>query len=394
MLPIYYADGLRIELDLPLGISFFTFTQIVFLCDVYGGRTREQSPTIYALFVTFFPHLIAGPIVQHREIAHQFTTHVTGSDLARDSALGLTIFAAALAKKVFLGDPLGELADPVFAAAERGELISLTDSWLAALAFAFRIYFDFSAYSEMAIGLALMFGIWFPINFFSPYKATSIIDFWRRWHMTLSFFLRDYLYIPLGGSRRGSIRHYANLLITMLLGGLWHGAGWTFVIWGGLHGVLLLINHFWLALASAPWLANARPFVPGRLLTFLSVVALWVFFRAETLDGALILLKGLVGLNGVVVPQVWVDRLGGLPKYVTSGESFLSPARSLALMGGLLLHCWYSPNLLQIVGYGADQKQSMSTWRPNLAWALLVAVLLGASMTQLARPAQFLYFKF
>jgi alginate O-acetyltransferase complex protein AlgI len=394
VLPIYYSAGLRTELDLPLGISFFTFTQIAFLCDVYWGRTREQSPTIYATFVAFFPHLIAGPIVQHREIAHQFTIPFTGSDLARDSALGLTIFAAALAKKVFLSDPLGDLSDPVFAAAERGELISFADSWLATLGFAFRIYFDFSAYSEMAIGLALMFGIRFPVNFFSPYKAKSIVDFWRRWHMTLSFFLRDYLYIPLGGNRHGSLRQYSNLLITMLLGGLWHGAGWTFVIWGGLHGVLLLINHFWLSVASVPWLASTRRLVPGRLLTFLSVVTLWVFFRAETLDGALILLRGLIGLNGVVVPQVWLERLGSLPTYIMSGDLFLSPARSLALMGGLLLHCWYSPNVLQVVGYGVDEEQSAPIWRPNLAWALLVAVLLGTSMTQLARAAQFLYFKF
>jgi alginate O-acetyltransferase complex protein AlgI len=227
---------------LPLGISFYTFNQIAYLVDVYQGDKRNYHLLEYILFVTFFPHLIAGPIVRHDELIPQFRKARFFVFSHKNIALGLTIFTLGLAKKVLIADNLSPWVAPVF---EHAGEITFIEAWVGALSYTFQLYFDFSGYSDMAIGLGLLFNIRLPINFNSPYKATSISDFWRRWHITLSNFLRDYLYIPLGGSRRGEIRRYVNLLMTMLLGGLWHGAGWTFVLWGGLHGLYLCINHGW-----------------------------------------------------------------------------------------------------------------------------------------------------
>ena len=233
-----------VETLLPLGISFYTFTQIAYLADVYANKAQEYAPANYALFVTWFPHLIAGPIMHHREMMPQFATAFRAKIDPRLVLIGLSIFSVGLAKKVLLADQAAPFADAVF---DRGALLPLTfaEAWVGALAYTMQIYFDFSGYSDMAIGLSLMFGVRLPVNFNSPYKSKSIIEFWRRWHMTLSRFLRDYVYIPLGGNRRGPVRRYANLMATMLIGGLWHGAGWTFVIWGALHGLYLMANHAW-----------------------------------------------------------------------------------------------------------------------------------------------------
>ncbi|MDP3840780.1 MAG: MBOAT family O-acyltransferase, partial [Methylococcales bacterium] len=228
---------------LPLGISFFTFTQIAFLVDTYQGKVREYNFVHYTLFVTYFPHLIAGPVLHHKEMMPQFGKRETCRVNWDNIAIGLTIFILGLAKKVLLADSFGNYATPIFNAVSAGGHPMLFEAWFGALAYSLQLYFDFSGYSDMAIGLSLMFNVRLPINFNSPYKSLSIIEFWRCWHMTLSRFLRDYLYIPMGGSRDGKIKRYVNLLITMLLGCLWHGAGWTYVIWGGLHGVYLVINH-------------------------------------------------------------------------------------------------------------------------------------------------------
>jgi alginate O-acetyltransferase complex protein AlgI len=230
---------------LPLGLSFFTFQKIALIVDAYRGRVSNFEPLGYVLFVSFFPQLIAGPIVHHSEVMPQFAKPETvrGSLIAA----GLSLFVIGLAKKVLLADNLAQWASPVFDSASAGLRPSSSSAWIAAMAYSLQLYFDFSGYSDMAIGLARLFGIRLPLNFNSPYKAANIIDFWRRWHMTLSRFLRDYLYIPLGGNRRGPCRRYLNLAVTMLLGGLWHGASWTFVIWGGLHALYLGINHAWIA---------------------------------------------------------------------------------------------------------------------------------------------------
>ena len=231
------------DVALPLAISFFTFQQIAYLVDVYRGESAERDPLRYVLFVSFFPQLIAGPIVHHKEMLPQFLGMGRTGVTSRNLAIGGSIFLLGLGKKVLIADSLGGFADPMFNAVTAGVDPTLFEAWGVTLAYTFQIYFDFSGYSDMAIGLGAMFGLRLPINFNSPYKATSIIDFWRRWHMTLSRFLRDYLYIPLGGSRRNVPGRYVNLMIVMLLGGLWHGAGWTFILWGGVHGIYLVINH-------------------------------------------------------------------------------------------------------------------------------------------------------
>ncbi|MCK9201424.1 MAG: MBOAT family protein [Gallionella sp.] len=291
------------EIMLPLGISFFTFTQIAFLVDTYQGKVKEYNFIHYTLFVTYFPHLIAGPVLHHKDMMPQFAHASTYRVNWDNIATGLMLFTLGLAKKTLWADSLAPYASGVFDGVQlgmaTGTLPTIYEAWAGALAYTLQIYFDFSGYTDMALGIALMFGIRLPINFNSPYKATSIIEFWRRWHMTLSAFLRDYLYIPLGGSRNGKLRRYVNLLATMLLGGLWHGAGWTFVLWGALHGVYLTLNHLWRETISGrflnwvpAWLGN----LAGGVLTFVAVVAAWVVFRAENMAQALVILKAMFGI--------------------------------------------------------------------------------------------------
>jgi D-alanyl-lipoteichoic acid acyltransferase DltB (MBOAT superfamily) len=283
---------------LPIGISFYTFTQIAYLVDSYRAGRSERSFSAYVLFVTFFPHLIAGPVLHHSEMMPQFLRDQRRVPPAL-MLEGALFFACGLAKKVLIADSVAPAANRAFMLAESATLGAL-DSWVGALAYTTQIYFDFSGYSDMAIGLGLLFGIRLPLNFNSPYQSVSIVDFWRRWHMTLSRFLRDYLYIPLGGNRQGPARRQVNLMLTMLLGGLWHGAAWTFVVWGGLHGAYLAINHAWRhALARAPRLQAGLGRFPrlaalcGWALTFLAVVVAWVVFRAESFTGFAHLLQGM-----------------------------------------------------------------------------------------------------
>lgn len=282
---------------LPIGISFFTFTQIAFLVDTYRGIAREYDFVHYLLFVTYFPHLIAGPVLHHKEMMPQFREPTTYAPRASNLATGLAIFGIGLAKKVLLADTFADYANPVFNAAGIGKTPDLLVAWIGVISYTLQIYFDFSGYSDMAIGLSKMFGVDLPLNFSSPYKSTSIVEFWRRWHMTLSRFLRDYLYVAMGGNRHGVVRRHANLLITMLLGGLWHGANWTFVVWGGLHGAFLVANHTWrAALNRAGWPA-AQAGLARRLLgwaiTLSAVMIAWVFFRAASFDAALRVLRGM-----------------------------------------------------------------------------------------------------
>ncbi len=282
---------------LPLGISFFTFTQIAYLIDSYAGKVKEFNPVHYLLFVTYFPHLIAGPILHHHDTISQFQQRKMYRWNSRNVMIGLLLFTIGLFKKVVFADGVVSYIAPVFNAAKEGITPSFGDSWLGALAYTVQLYFDFSGYSDMAIGLSLLFNIKLPINFNSPYQAVNITEFWRRWHITLSNFLRDYLYIPLGGNRHGNLRRYLNLLVTMLIGGLWHGAGWTFILWGGLHGVYLIIHHAWQwarkqlgqDLKKSSWWGRLL----GRVITFLAVVIAWVLFRAETLASANLILQSM-----------------------------------------------------------------------------------------------------
>ena len=281
------------QVTLPLGISFFTFQQIAFIVDFYRGTARIPMPSLpgYAAFATFFPHLIAGPITRWNELLEPIERKAY-SITVRNIEIGLFVFTIGLIKKIFLADPMAAIANPMFEASKAGLVDPLT-SILGALAFSLQIYFDFSGYSDMAVGLALMVGIMLPWNFARPYAATSIIDFWRRWHITLSSFLRDYVYISLGGNRKGRRRRYLNLFITMLLGGLWHGAAWTFVAWGALHGAYLAINHY----ARECGFSARFPALAGFALVNLLVVIAWVFFRAETFESARNVLVSAASLN-------------------------------------------------------------------------------------------------
>jgi len=294
---------------LPIGISFYTFTQIAYLVDTWAERRPEKSFSAYVLFVTFFPHLIAGPVLHHAEMMPQF---LRGDRAVRYTLAleGLLFFACGLAKKVLIADSVAPAANRAFTLAESVP-IGFIDSWFGSIAYTVQIYFDFSGYSDMAIGLALLFGIRLPLNFNSPYKSRSIVEFWRCWHMTLSRFLRDYLYIPLGGSRHGPGRRQVNLMLTMLLGGLWHGAAWTFVVWGGLHGLYLQVNHAWRHLVEkSPPLQrllarHARPAAfAAWALTFVAVVVAWVFFRAESFGGAANMLGGMFAGKAEVDAQL------------------------------------------------------------------------------------------
>lgn len=288
------------KIILPLAISFFTFQQVAYLVDAFRGEAREYNFLHYCLFVCFFPQLIAGPIVHHKEMLPQFAKESTYKVNLENIAIGFTIFFIGLFKKVVLADSLALYVDPAFSSSAD---IGFIQSWVGALAYTFQLYFDFSGYSDMALGIARMFGIRLPINFNSPYKSQSIIEFWRRWHITLSTFLRDYLYFSLGGNRGGKIRKHFNLMMTMLLGGLWHGAGWTFVVWGGLHGLYLILNHFFRAmLETVGFTMKADNYIVkvlSRFITFIAVVIGWVFFRAVDFDQALHLLEGMFGINGL-----------------------------------------------------------------------------------------------
>jgi D-alanyl-lipoteichoic acid acyltransferase DltB (MBOAT superfamily) len=387
------------DIVLPLGISFFTFQQIAYLVDVMRGAKVERDVVSYTLFVTFFPHLIAGPLVHHAEMIPQFKRSRTGRSAVL-AARGLAIFAAGLFKKVVIADNLAQFASPVFAHLDAGGSVAPSWAWLATLAYTQQIYFDFSGYSDMAVGLALLFGIRLPINFRSPYQAASIIEFWRHWHITLSRFLRDYLYIPLGGNRLGKQRRYANLMVTMLLGGLWHGAGWNFLIWGGLHGLYLGINHLW-----SDWRdGNKRPAASGPAgkglswaITLFAVVIAWVFFRAKTLAGAGAMLAGLSGFAGAgtAYESPGILRMMDLPVLVGQERLLLIGAGAVAMAFAVAL---LLPNVSQIFRYHEyrrpPERSTLVRWQPNATWAVFTALALASSLFGMWQRLEFLYFQF
>lgn len=292
------------QIVLPIGISFFTFTQIAFLVDSYAKGVREPSFVHYGLFVTYFPHLVAGPVLHHAQMMPQFARAETYRFNFTNLGIGLGIFALGLFKKVVLADGVSPYADAVFDGAEQGSAPTTEEAWLGALAYTLQLYFDFSGYSDMAVGLSWMLNIRLPFNFNSPYLATNISEFWRRWHMSLSAFLRDYLYIALGGNRRGDMRRYANLLTTMILGGLWHGASWSFVLWGTLHGLYLVIQQVVARLRGTSDHPRAQPSgarsvalkVLSWALTMLCVVFAWVLFRSPSLEGAIAIYASMLSL--------------------------------------------------------------------------------------------------
>lgn len=362
---------------LPLGISFFTFTQTAYLVDAYRGQAKNASFLTYCEFVTIFPHLIAGPIINHREMIPQFmddrTFHMNWDHIAK----GLTIFIIGLFKKVIIADGISPWVNSIFS---HTDALTFFEAWIGALGYSLQLYFDFSGYSEMAIGLGLLLNLKLPMNFDSPYQSLSIIDFWRRWHMTLGLWVKNYLYIPMGGGRCGVLKKMRNLFASMLIIGLWHGAGWTFVFWGGMHGVMLVINHLWRMTKVE------LPKVLCWAMTFLGVVLCWVFFRAENFHTAWNVVSAMTNVGNIVLPEKYAASLSFL---ALCGVSFANPPdlslKHLNTLLGLLALTVFIPNPLRLVE---------RHFPPYRVVAIALAVLFLYMMTRLQNYTEFLYFQF
>ncbi|MEP6546186.1 MAG: MBOAT family protein [Gammaproteobacteria bacterium] len=375
---------------LPIGISFFTFTQIAYLVDCYEGKVRERNFVHYLLFVSYFPHLISGPVLHHSQMMPQFRRRETYRLQPNNVLAGLLFVAIGLAKKALLADEFAQYATPIFNATRDGHEVGLLVAWTGALAYTLQLYFDFSGYTDMALGLSRMLGIHLPVNFNSPYKATSIIEFWRRWHITLSQFLRDYLYFRLGGNRRGVVRRYVNLMTTMVLGGLWHGAGWTFVAWGALHGAYLLMNHAWRRV-----MPTVRPLVQplsavgtflGAALTFIAVTVAWVFFRSSTYDGAARMLRGMVRFGE---PGCSLHCYPGVFGSLTVPPTSQTYTMTFFALGLTLVWCFPTSQSLT---------QHLTGVRSAAAWffagVLLMCIALLAVVNASHHSSEFIYFNF
>jgi len=365
------------HLALPLAISFYTFQQIAYLVDSYRKETKEYDLLNYALFVTFFPQLIAGPIVHHSEMMPQFSKLKNKVKNYYNIALGLFIFSMGLFKKVVIADTFAQWTTQGF---DVSKSLNMIEAWATSLSYTFQLYFDFSGYTDMAIGIALLFNIKIPMNFFSPYKATSIQDFWRRWHITLSRFLKDYIYIPLGGNRKGEVPTYANLFTTFLLGGIWHGAGWTFVFWGVLHGLALILHRVWKKLGFT------MPVILAWFITFNFINISWVFFRALNFDAALKVLKGMF-LGAFVLPS--------------SLESYLEGMKGVGIEFGHWSRLYGHENYMGLVILAAffivlvlpNSMEWQKKFKTNFFY-MLFTVICFLSIFMLYRKSEFIYFNF
>jgi alginate O-acetyltransferase complex protein AlgI len=397
------ADIPFLRLVLPLGISFHTFQQIAYLVDCHQGRLSDYNFLRYILFVTFLPQLIAGPIVHHAEMMPQFAKR--NDRFIENLALGLTIFFIGLFKKTVIADSL-DVYSSGFDKVAQGYPITLIEAWSTVLAYTLQIYFDFSAYSDMAIGLARIFGIVMPVNFLSPYKAVNVADFWRRWHISLSRWLRNYIYIPLGGNRKGHLRRYTNLMLTMLIGGLWHGAGWTFVLWGGLHGFYLIVHHGWQNIAGDR-IRIPRPIAIG--MTFFAVLITWVPFRAPNLASALTMYEAMIGLKGFALPADYAPRLAAIQgvldkfgvQYVNRDLLFEGTSQVIHF-GVLLAFVWFLPNVVDIfqrtgpalLPEGYRPVRVAWPWQQRVRWAVAAGAIAIFAVAGIGRSIEFIYFQF
>ena len=366
------------NLALPLGISFFTFQQISYLVDSYRKETEEYDFLNYALFVTFFPQLIAGPIVHHKEMMPQFSNKWNLVKNYKNIATGLFIFSMGLFKKVVIADAFSVWASNGF---DHAQTLNMLEAWATSLSYTFQLYFDFSGYTDMAIGAALLFNIRLPQNFDSPYKAKDIQDFWRRWHMTLSRFLRDYIYIPLGGSRVSEVRIYSNLLITFILGGLWHGAGWTFVFWGLLHGAALVIHRVWKKLGFTMHVILAW------FITFNFINISWVFFRAKDWSDALKVLGGMF-FGEFILPDKYAAKLSFLSDF---GISF---GRVFGEIDGKAKTIVYIVLALIIILRFKNSSYYLQNFKFNRNYLLLNLIFLFTAISMMSTISEFLYFNF
>ena len=422
------------QVILPLGISFITFQKIAFLVDVHAGRIERFTFREYALFVLFFPQLIAGPIVHYREMMPQFKVASCRFD-AEDVSIGISLFFFGLAKKLILADPIGRVIGPLYDHAASAVPQSMADAWIAALGFTLQVYFDFSGYCDMALGVARLFGIKLPVNFNSPLKARSVIDFWARWHITLTRFLTAYIYMPMTlflmrrraangqparRTRDAKVATFLGLLavptiLTMLVSGLWHGAGYTFILWGLLHGLLLCVNHAWRLIRPRIWPDTAsynRLAAPAAfMLTFLSVVFAMVLFRSPTVAGAAMLWKGMIGVYGTTMPRAILSHLGpiggllvqlGVQPAWTSGTMFVGAAArigvllfiALALPNTLELLALYQPALGVKPAKTPGRLLGFVAWQPTGTWAVSLACVALAGILSLGELHEFLYWRF
>ncbi len=389
-------DITLLALILPLGISFFTFHQIGYQIDRWRGQASKHDFLDYALFVTFFPQLIAGPIVRQYEFLPQLRRFADRLG-AKNILIGLTIFSIGLFKKVIFADSFALYATPVFDTAAKGVVLDGHMAWLGVLAYTFQIYFDFSGYSDMAIGLARMVGINLPLNFNAPYRSTSITDFWRRWHITLGRFLRDYLYFPLGGSRVTPLRQFVNVLAVMLLCGLWHGAAWTFIVWGGLHGLALATHRLWLRLfpLEQPRGLLWRSCAWG--VTFAFVVVTWVLFRADSLDTAVKMLQSMAGFSSLEkaaeVPGLGGEngligaRFGWAAVLCAVVWALIAPTTQ-ELMRRTMRASMYRPYIERATAL------IQPSWKPTLGWVVGSAALFAVAFLGLSRVSEFIYYNF
>lgn len=395
------VQGTQAAKNLPLGISFFTFVQIAFLVDAYRKEKMQYGPLEYSFFVTYYPHLIAGPIIHHSNVIPRLQEKDTFRLRLDNISVGIFLFAVGLFKKTVLADSVAAFVPGVFDA-HSAQPLTLFEAWAGAISYTLQIYFDFSGYSDMALGLSKMLNIELPVNFYSPYKAQNIIDFWRRWHISLSRFLRDYLYISLGGNRKGAIRRYINLMITMVLGGLWHGAGWTFIVWGFLHGIYLIINHAW----NASRLKLPR--IASRVLTLTAVTIAWVFFRANDMKSAFRVLGSMFGAGGISMGSSILKHVPALSALGIKGEGFF-PKMAEFQGGGVLwlaalsFIALFAPNSIELLATykPANGLENLSNsnrfnimWRPSFGWAVCGALLLLVGIIHISRGSVFLYFQF
>jgi len=365
-----------LNIVLPLGISFFTFTQIAYLVDAYKIKVKEYSFVNYSLFVTFFPHLLAGPIIHHKEMMPQFED-LKNKALCYDNLnMGMFLFLLGLFKKVVIADYLAGYANAGF---DTAELLSFFDAWASSLSYTLQLYFDFSGYTDMALGSALMFNIKLPINFNSPYKSTDIQEFWRRWHITLSRFMRDYIYIPLGGNQVSEPKILFNLFLTFLIGGLWHGAGWTFVFWGFIHGVAIIIHRLW------KMLNVQMPKALAWFITFNFVNIAWVFFRAKSWESALNVLSGMIGINGVILPEAILQKLKFLETLgigVGTGVVSLRTAIHMIFISMILATLFKNSN------------DMLAKYKPTLPYMIMAGLVFLIAVLHISKYSEFLYFRF
>ncbi len=379
----------------PLGISFFSFQQIAYLVDTYKGQTKKNSPLEYLCFITFFPQILSGPISRYGQLMPQVdgTRGGAGAFSLPNVGLGVIVFAVGLFKKVVFADYCAEIANPLFDATVAGEALTCSECWEVAVSYSLQLYFDFSGYCDMAVGSAKMFGFDLPVNFDSPYKSKSITEFWRRWHITLSFFLRDYLYIPLGGNRNGKIRKHVNLLTTMLVGGLWHGAAWTFVAWGGMHGAMLVLNNIFRDALKALGLDSLRQRAVYKIfaaaLTLVCVAVAWVFFRAETFASAWSIVSGMFAPSLGFGANRFFDFNGFFLFGIWTGLGF-----EQAMLAVLLAVCLFAKNSVCI--QSAVGALPRGGWRFCAAVGFALVAVLFCSLILIGRTGNnsFIYFNF